>query len=103
MKKFCGDLKKHATEIINYEQIRCYHLLSMTLNQTTIKHSATSSKRSFMMLMIPKTIAMIAMMIAVMIAMVRNYISEGFMMTPQDVLVLMMTSMIVMMIMIQRN
>ena len=69
---------------------KCCHWHSKRLNHTIIKNSATSAKRSFMMLMI-------ALMIEMMILMVRNLMSAGFMVIPKDVMVLVMITMVMMM------
>lgn len=61
MIKFYADLRQHATGIINYEKKEMLPLTGR-LNHTIIKNSATSAKRSFIMLM------MITVTIVMMIA-----------------------------------
>lgn len=48
IKKFCVDLRNHATKMINYERKKCCHWHLRRITHTRIKQSATSAKRGFM-------------------------------------------------------
>ena len=88
MKKFCADLRKYIAETINCEKKRNAAIGKIRLNQTTIKNTSTSAKRSFMMLM-KAVIVMIAMMIMMMIAiMVKNLMREYFMVMTQNLMMM---------------
>ena len=64
MKKFCTDLRKHATEITNYEKKEILPLTDEEMGTYNNKKFCHICKRSSMM-------SLIAMMIIMMIAMIK--------------------------------
>ena len=97
MIKVCADLRKHATEIINYEKKENLSREMGKLNHIIIKKTAISAKRRFMMLM-TVTIAMKTVMIAMMIVIMKNLMPRSFMVMLQGLMMLIKITLIIMMI-----
>ena len=85
MIKVCADLRKHATEITNYEKNENLSLRDGEIKSYHNKKTATSAKRRFMMLMIV-TIAIKTLMIAMMIVIMKNLMPRSFMVMLQGLM-----------------
>ena len=56
MKRFCKDLKEHATKIINYEKKKKYHELMTKISLIKGKKYVIYAKKDLVLLMIIKSI-----------------------------------------------
>ena len=98
MKKFCSDLIKHATEIINYEERKRCHWQMKKLSHTIIKNSAISARRTFMMLVIAVTAIMTAMIAMMMISMMKYLMPERLMVILWELIMFLKITMIMRMV-----